>query len=56
MVGKKSVADMFEILAPGNVALAERDAAAAADDVAGVAVVGYKWIASGDVNCTGVAL
>lgn len=47
---------MFEILAPGNVAPVGRDAAAAADDAAGVAVVGCKWIASRDVNCMGVAL
>lgn len=45
MAGRKSEADMSEILAPGSVASSEGDAAVAADDAAGVAVVGYIWIA-----------
>lgn len=53
---RKSVADMFEKLAPDNVALFEEDAAVVADDAAVVVAVDCKWIASMDVNYKGEVL
>lgn len=47
---------MSEKLAPDNVALFEEDAAVAADDVAVVVAVDYKWIASMGVNYKGEVL